>query len=337
MQSSFRIVFSRTDKWFPAKKVSKIYDLRLTDFFQPNVRTHILRIIKKAILSTNYIYLYSNHEYIMSLFLHIFVFNLSLICGSKCSFFEKYTSKNTKDSLLIRVLVLNSFHLLYVLGSIFFIKRKYQEISKVMAFYGNCSITSNNDECKYINCSINESFDLEIESQNKYKNCIISEPIKDSIFFDYAISIPNIGLTQFYIEKALTRNENEIISGIILKMNEIKQKIRKKLTCFLFSIFVLGVSVLYRLDSFTALTGLSTYFVLIMYSWTKQNELSEDREKDLEDYAKEKNKSLMKEGYFINISSNVISIFRLKSTYWDYANLITVKRMHKYLLNKFYN
>ena len=236
-------------------KTAKLYKMK-TDY-----RKTILRIVKKSILGSNFIYYYSKQNFFISSILNILIINLNfllfpqLLYNPRASndYYEEKESQiswqpykiynfNKTFYIIFRLFMINLADI--IIFSIIIIQYKYKEkqINTYMEKYTQCSIERENKLInKKFHCIISKdaSFNIEINStknnnkSNKNKNKKITNK-KRNYFFEYVINFPNIRFLSYYTyKKIFLPKEKEIINKIVGISNEIEYKYKKKLLTFL--------------------------------------------------------------------------------------------------------
>ena len=332
-----------------AYKTNKLYKMKI------NYRKNILRIVKKSLLGTNFIYYYSKHGFFVSAILNIIIINLNFILFPKLLyksysnysdvdhqiFNSNYKLRNINKSVYIifRLFIINLLDLIVL--SVILIENKYKQkkINKYMEVYTQCAIESENKLIKKnYNCIISKdgNFNILINSIKNKNNCNIIKNNKN-YFFEYVINLPNIRFLSHYIYKRiLLPKEKEIVSRIVGISNEIEFRYKKKLLSFLLIIVSLIVYFpLKNIFSEEKKKDFLNYFgILILMLFVERNNFFRNKIEQIERVSL-LNKEYINNGYYIYINNDIISIFYIKEKYRKIEFIDKIKQLNEKMLNKF--
>ena len=332
-----------------AYKTSKLYKMKI------NYRTNILRIVKKSLLGTNFIYYYSKHGFFVSAIFNIIIINLNFILFPKLlyksyinysdddpQFFSPYYKlRNSNKSLYIifRLFIINLLDLIVLSVILIDNKFKQKKINKYMEIYTQCAIEPENKIIKKnYNCVISRdgNFNIEINSTKNKNNC---NKIKNNknYFFEYVINLPNIRFLSHYIyKKILLPKEKEIINRIVGISNEIEFRYKKKLLSFLLIIVSLIVYIpLKNIFSEEKKKDFLNYFgILILMLFVERNNFFRNKTEQIEKISL-LNNEYINNGYYIYINNDIISIFFVKEKFRKTEFIDKIKRLNEKILYKF--
>ena len=362
------IILERKDNYNLSSSFTQVYKTGNLYKLKTFYRKTILRIVKKSILSSNFIYYYSKKGIFVSAIFNLILINLNFL------FFPKFFSisslyinmpdftdiktsskKNSTSSLetnstlkmIFGLLIINIFDILFILIIMFNIKYKQRRISKYMQKYAQLSYENENYLIKQkYHCTIstdgrfniivksNKNNDINKNSYDIYQNNKYKK--NKNIFFEYVINFPNIRLqSNYYYRKMLLPQEKEILSRIISISSEIEYKYKKKLLTFLLIIAVLVVSFsLMNLFSEEKRRECKNYLgILILLLFVERNNFFQNKNEQIEKISLLNNEYIA-EGYYIYINKDIISIFFLKENYRRIEAIEKIKSLNENLLDK---
>ena len=234
------IILQRKDTSGLLDSYLKVYDTKSLSSIEKEYQHNILRIIKKSILGSNFIYSYNKYyiffsaicfiSSIKSLFIDtpelIFKFFKNKFTNEIIDALEENKTEQKKETwseIFYFMLFKYSMTIIINIAMLVYIKYKTKKIKKYMEKYTQCSISQENEMIKekyFCKISENGNFDIQInqgENLANYKN--------NEIFFDYVINIPNIeNAKDFLYYKSFQPKEKEIVVTMYKLLEEIKKK-----------------------------------------------------------------------------------------------------------------
>ena len=332
-----------------AYKTSKLYKMKL------NYRKNILRIVKKTLLGTNFIFHYSKHGFFVSAIFNIIIINLNFILFPKLLyksyvnysdddlhfFTQNYNLRNFNKSLYIifRLFIINILDLIVLSVILIDNKCKQKKINKYMEIYTQCAIEPENKLIKKnYNCVISKdgNFNIEINSIKNKNNRNLMKNDKN-YFFEYVINLPNIRFLSHYIYKRiLLPKEKEIINRIVGISNEIEFRYKKKLLSFLLIIVSLIVYIpLKNIFSEEKKKDYLNYFgILILMLFVERNNFFRNKTEQIQRVSL-LNNEYINNGYYIYINNDIISIFSVKEKFRKKEFIDKIKQLNEKILYKF--
>ena len=162
-------------------------------------------------------------------------------------------------------------------------------------------------------CEIaSDEFDIEIKKSNKKLNLKNIYQNKQECFFRYVINYPIVkDISHFLYHKINTEKEKEIINNINAICDEVDYKYKRKMIKFILII-----------------ASIIICFSVFSYISTK-------KKLDLINYVSLLNERYFKDGYFIYINSDIISIFYLKEDYRINADIKTINELNEKFMKKY--
>ena len=355
------IILQRTDNLNKQNSYLNIYQTKDLYRIHPKFRPTLLRIVKKSILGTNFIYYYSKHSLFISTIFNLIVINLNFLIAPQLIYHSKQLgflddnvdiNDNNKlinitnnEYFMFRIAILNLIDIIFFGTLAFLYKYKKNKINKYMEKYTQCAIEEENEILKkYFNCKIskdgNFSIDLYLadktgKNNNNFENKNINN---EKYFFDYAINLPNIKFLNFYYyKKVLLPKEKEIINNIISISNEIDNKYRKKLLNFLiiviFIIIYIPLIKLFSEDG-KAKDFINYFGMLILILFVERDTFFKNKNEQIEKVSL-LNEQYINDGYYIYINNDMISIFFLKEKFRNKESMNKIKYLNERLLNEF--
>ena len=346
------IILQRKDTSELSDSYLKVYDIKNLSSIDKEYHQNILRIIKKSILGSNFIYSYIKYDIIFSMLSFISTIKSLFIAGPKLifKFFKKKLNNEIIDTLEENKIEpkeetwskyfcdLFSYYfieiILLIVMSLYY-KNKTKKIKKYMEKYTQCAISQENEMIKekyFCKISGKGNFDIEInqgENLACYKN--------DEIFFDYVINIPYIMKAKNYLYyKSFLPLEKEIIVLIqnLLKELEIKnnEKFHKYMLMLLALLFGIIIYVFtpdqQNLDIIHYI-GIFSFLLYIKIKIFMKNKKQQELLISL------LNDSLFKNGYYFYINNDIISIFYLKEVYRNNIALSEITKINEKFLKKY--
>jgi hypothetical protein len=349
-------------------KINKLYKIK-TDF-----RKIILRVVKKSILGTNFIYFYSKHGLFISAIINLIIINLNFILFPQLLYNSKAYINNPEDSeniidnnsnmffnasklfnfnrttqIIFRLFIINILDLIVFSVIIFNYKYKQKKINRYMNKYTQCAIDSENELIKNkYRCILSEDgkFNLNIYSK-KNKNIknndnmndinLYNKINKDKYFFEYVINIPNIRfISNFLYKKAFLPKEKEIINKVIGISNEIEFKYKKKLLMFL--LIIIGIIIYVPLMNIFAeekRKDFINYFgILALLLFVERNNFFNNKSEQIQRVSL-LSKEYINFGYYIYINNDIIIIFFVKEQFRNIESIDKIKKLNEVLLHEF--
>ena len=320
-----------------------------------NYRKNILRIVKKSLLGTNFIFYYSKHGFFVSAIFNLIIINLNFILFPKLLnksytnyldvdpeiYTQNYNLRNFNNSLYIifRLFIINLLDLIVISVILIDNKCKQKKINKYMEIYTQCAIEPENKLIKKnFNCVISKdgNFNIEINSTKNKINCNSIKTNKN-YFFEYVINLPNIRFLSHYIYKRiLLPKEKEIINRIVGISNEIEFRYKKKLLSFLLIIVSLIVYIpLKNIFSEEKKKDFLNYFgILILMLFVERNNFFRNKTEQIQRVS-QLNNEYINNGYYIYINNDIISIFFVKEKYRKKEFIDKIKKLNEKILYKF--
>ena len=329
-------------------------------------RKNILRIVKKSILGSNFIYFYSKHGLFISTLFNILIININLLLFPKLLSNSKSNTNSQDDidnnninekesthidnffnfnlnnpaSIIYKILIINSIDFMVLSTMLIHYKYKERKINKYMQKYTQCSIESENRliNKKYF-CTISKDGNFKIEinkiknKANKSNKCMK----KSEYFFEYVINFPNIRFLSLYLyKKIFLPKEKEIINKIINISNEIEYKYKKKLLIFLIVIIsIITYIPLVNIFAHEEKKDFINYFgILVLILYVERNNFFNNKSEQIQRVSL-LNMEYINSGYYIYISNDLISIFYIKEKYRNIDSIDIIKKMNENLLLKF--
>ena len=274
MSQKTLIKLKRRDKLYKLNSCINIFDINELSSIDKQYHMNILRIMKKAILGSNYCYSYSKNNIFASAIANFIIINTCFVIlpqiifnslniiqsneeiGNLSEEEEKALLINIRNEFFFRLTISNfiDIPIFVILGILY--KFKERKINKYMKKYTQYAIKEENDilNKNKIFCKISsDDFDIEIKKSKKKLN---NKNNKEEYFFKYVINFPNLRrISNFLYSKSFNQKEKEIINNINYVCDEIDFKYKKKLIKFI--IVIISV--------FSATTILFLLFVFIFF------------------------------------------------------------------------
>ena len=332
-----------------AYRTCKLYKMKI------NYRKNILRIVKKSLLGTNFIYYYSKHGFFVSAIFNIIIINLNFILfpkllyksygnysDDKPHFFtlnSKFRNFNNSLYILFRLFIINLLDLIVLSIVLIDNKRKQKKINKYMQIYTQYAIEPENKLIKKnYNCVISKdgNFNIIINSTKNKGNFNIIKYNKN-YFFEYVINLPNIRFLSHYLYKRiLLPKEKEIINRIVSISNEIEFRYKRKLLQFLLIIVSLIIYIpLKNIFSEEKKKDFLNYFgILILMLFVERNNFFRNKTEQIQRVSL-LNNEYINNGYYIYINNDIISIFFVKENFRKIEFINKIKQLNEKILYKF--
>lgn len=342
-------VITRMDKENPISNYSSIYNLDKIDKALPSLRASLYPIIKKMLLSTNFIYSHIKHRLFLWLLFNAFTLGfIALIC-----FYSYYELNGVFNLRYLSI----GYYLVPIITYYYYRYKDKENLLKMSMSRIAQFILNNENQCNdCFNLFIKDNFDLMvnikttnnpesiIERENKEQsltpyylnntpcdaNMVANQEILSLIqsyfsinnnsscmrLINYVINIPRGLYSLSYYDHLLRIREKEIISEIL---SFVKMQVHKARTSIFNKYLYPLISLLFlfcyiRQCPMQHLNEvywlLGTFGALAFYS------IFSYKKKNfrlLVNYCQEKNKELTKEGYYIYISELMISLFSINN------------------------
>ena len=358
---SSTIILERNDNYNLSKSYIRVYKTNTLYKMKTHYRKIILRIVKKSILGTNFIYFYSKHGLFISAIFNIVIINLNFLLFPQLLYKSKSFNNFSDDNefkneinniypnfkifnfnksiqVIFRIFIINLLDIIVLSVLTISFKFKQKKINKYMEKYTQFAIESEN-LClnKKYSCNISKDgkFNIEIKPIKNMHNRNLLKNNKN-IFFEYVINLPNIRFFSNYIyKKVFTPVENEIINRIVGISNEIEYKYKKKLLTFL--LIIISVIVYIPLKNFLfeeKKKDFINYFgILILMLFVERNNFFKNKNEQIQRVSN-LNYEYINNGYYIYINNEIISIFYVKEIFRNKESIDKIKELNERLLYK---
>ena len=330
MSEETKLKLKRQDKYKKLDSYTSVYDLEPLSILNEQEKSFIIKIIKKSILGCNFSYHF--------LLEHLFWDSISnfLLTTTSIIFLyvsnELFNKSNRNITIIIILMIIN-----FIINFIIFISKlshKKKTITNYMKKITQFSIKEENDILikNKLYCEISkDNFSLEIKSPEK---CMDFKLNKEEIFFKYSINYANgYNITEALYDKAFTNKENEIINNINSIFKEIISKEEEKLLMTALSILggyiMLCHNKLFEINMYI-INIIVTFFVVFLFKYYFSLQIEKREIKTVSSL----NEKYIKDGYYIYIYANIISIFYLKEENKINGNIQQIKKMNKKLMKK---
>ena len=335
-------LLERNDSLRPLNSYTKVYKTNSLYKMKFFYRKNILRIVKKSLLGSNFIYFYSKHGLFISTLFNILIININLLLfprllsnsKSNTNFQEDIDNNNINEKESTHI---DSIDFMVLSTMLIHYKYKERKINKYMQKYTQCSIESENRliSKKYF-CTITNDGNFKIEI-NKIKNKANKDMKRSENFFEYVINFPNIRFLSLYLyKKIFLPKEKEIINKIIDISNEIEYKYKKKLLIFLIVIIsIITYIPLVNIFAHEERKDFINYFgILVLILYVERNNFFNNKNEQIQRVSL-LNMEYINSGYYIYISNDLISIFYIKEKYRNIESIDNIKKMNENFLHKF--
>ena len=336
------ITLERRDESEQLSSYTKVYKTSKLYLFEDDYRNNILKIVKKAILGTNFIYYYSKKKVFLTSILNLFLININFLIFpqllSPSKEFIESNDNGTQEQLnsknkYYNMIMINVLDICAILYFYFEYKFNQNKIIKYMNKLTQCAIAGENNLMrKHYNCQISSkgNFDIEI---NTSKN----NPKSESYFFEYVINFPNIShFSEYLYQKLFLPKEKEIINKIKILSKEIEKKHKKQLLKNILLIFVIIV-----LLTFCSVVGdgkkeyICNFFgMLILLIYVIFNNSLSNTSEQIKEVSTLNNEYII-HGYYIYINKDIISLFFVKEEYRNLESINNISNLVNELLLKF--
>ena len=357
------MILERNDKLKMSSSYISVYKINKLYKIKTHFRKIILRVIKKTLLGTNYIYFYSNQSIIFVALFNLIIINLNfLLFPQLINITKSYINDNEPDvndidkdlnnnseyhklfnpnklfKKIIHLFILNLFDIIILLIKIINYKYKQKKINNYMKKYTQCAIGIENEIIKNkYNCVLSKDgkFNIEIYSTKNKNNenikILYMNIMKDKYFFEYVINIPNVRILSRYLYKKIyLPKEKEIINRIIGISNEIEYKYKKKLLKILICILLY----IPLINIFMDVKKINYFGILILLLFVERNNFFKNKNEQIQRVSL-LNNEYINNGYFIYINNDIISIFFVKQQFRNIESIEIVKKLNEKLLYEF--
>ena len=347
----------RQDKLNRLNSYVNVYNTKLLSSINKKNNINILRIIKKAILGTNFCYWYTKNNLFASAIANFVIINTCFVLFPQIIFnsfnmkkiledLDNDTKQDEKKTLtldgndfLFRLSMSNFIDIILFASLALFYRYKEKKINKYMEVYTLYSIKEENDilmKDKII-CEItSDDFDIEIKKSKK-KLSLNNIHNKQEYFFKYVINYPNVkDISHFLYHKIYTQKEKEIINNINAICDEVDYKYKRKLIKFIFIIasIIICFSVFSYISTKKKLDLINYFGIFALFIFVQLNIFFKNKKEQI-NYVSLLNERYFKDGYFIYINSDIISIFYLKDEYRINADIKTINELNQKFMKKY--
>ena len=349
------LTLNRTDDFYQLKSYLNIYNIQDLSKIDSNIKPLLLRVVKKSILGTNFMHVYSQKSLFFSSLLNIIMTNLNLFIFPKIfkqtQHFSFYFSDdngiesngNDKNIKLLNnnkysmfdIFLINLIDIIFIIVFLFYFKYINKKINRYMETYTQLAINEENEQLnKYFYCQISkdEKFSIEIYNKDKTIKFPKNKLIKTEPFFEYVINFPGIKfLNNYYYKKVLLPKEKEIINNIISISNDVDFKYRKKLLKFfiIMTFFIFDIPLIKKFSNDKKVGDIINYFgMLILIFYVQIDNFFNSKTEQMEKILLLNNRYI-NDGYYIYIDNQMISIFFLKEKYRNKEYIETIKNINK--------
>ena len=361
-------ILKRKDQMKQLNSYLYVYDTKPLNTMDNYYKSNILRIVKKAILGTNFTFWYSKHTSFISAIVNFIIINTCFVIFPQLIFHsndmeqliddillaeEEITRTNrpfafsffsTKrhSEFLFRLIISNLIDSLILISLTLNYRIKEKKINKYMTQYTKCAIESENlliNDKYYCNITDDGNFNIEINlKENKNKKQENFGYKKNKYFFEYVINFPNLKFAENHLyKKAFLPKEKEIISRISGISNEIENKYKNKLLKFLFIIITILLLIpLFKYTSKENRLNYFSYFSIFVLSLFVQRNIFLNNKNEQIKIISLLNEEYINDGYYIFINNDMISIFYLKEEYRNIESLDKIKELNEKILNNFH-
>lgn len=360
-------ILKRKDNMNPLNSYLYVYDTKPLSSIDNNYKNNILRIVKKAILGTNFTFWYSKHTSFITAIVNFIIINTCFVIFPQLIFhsndIEEYIddilleaeeiskghrpfiyslfSKRSSSDFVFRLFISNLIDSIILITLTLNYRIKEKKINKYMTQYTTCAIESENSliSDKY-HCKITDDENFNIEINLKNDNNLIGENCSHSnnkYFFEYVINFPNIkSATNNLYKKAFLPKEREIINRISGISNEIENKYKNKLLKFLFIIITMLLLIpLFKYASKEKRLDYFSYFSILALSLFVQRNIFLNNKNEQIKIVSLLNQEYMNDGYYIYLNNDMISVFYLKEEFRNIEYYDKIRELNEKFLNNF--
>ena len=348
----------RQDKINRLNSYINVYDTKQLSSIDKKSNMNILRIIKKTILGTNYCYWYTKNNLFASAIANFVIINTCFVLFPQIIFNTFHMKKiledfeNTKQDekkpltldgsdFLFRLSMSNFIDIALFATLALYYKYKERQINKYMEIYTQYALKEENDILikNNIYCEItSDEFDIEIKKSKK--KLILNSNIeqnKQECFFKYVINYPNVkDVSLFLYHKIYTEKEKEIIININAICDEVDYKYKRKLIKFILIIasIIICFSVFSYISAKKKLDLINYFGIFSLFIYVQLNIFFKNKKEQI-NFVSLLNERYFKDGYFIYINNDIISIFYLKEDYRINADIKTINELNEKFMKKY--
>jgi hypothetical protein len=317
------ITLKRNDEAEKNLNYKKIYDLSKIDMLgdiDPSKKYYLLIAIKKILLCTNkYVDICNIKEILQYCLMSFIIFIIYIVIISPI--IKIYLLTEEESISLDEFNVIKKFYyywcsqMIEIIFRLIFMYYRKKKVMRIFMHYANNEIKKVK---KYFNIKIDENnFDLRIcENKDLYYNYNYKSINEDDDFYQYVICYPNVRYYNW--DKKILNIEEELIS------TEVKYHIQAIEDDSLMnsSYVAIIIGIIYILSFYCLTVGkLKMFFfhMFVLFFFTKVMSfvISSKMKEKFISKEEDMSKLYIKKGYFINFSSCVILIFKLKDIYKD--------------------
>ena len=333
MSEETKLKLIRQDKYKKLDSYTSIYDSEPLSILNEQEKSNILQIIKKSILGCNFSYHFLLHFLIFNSISNFLIITSIIIFSYALNeiFNKSYTNITNQIVLMTINFIINFIHFISNLN------HKKKTITNYMKKITQCAIKEENDILikNKLYCEISENdFSLEIKCPEKSVKYKLN---KEEIFFKYSINYANgLNITKALYDKAFTDKENEIINNINSMLKEIISKEETKLGIYLMTALgILGACFMFCHNQLFKINMhiiniILTFFLVFLIKYYFSLQIIKQEIKSVSSL----NEKYIKDGYYIYIDANIISIFCLKEENRINGNIQHIKEMNEKLMKK---
>lgn len=348
---------SRQDKLNRLSSYIQVYDTKQLSSVNKKNNTNILRVIKKAILGTNFCYWYTKNNIFASAIANFVIINTCFILFPQIVFNsinmkkimeeidnmkqdEKKMLSSEGVDFLFRLSISNFIDIGLFASLILFYKYKERKINKYMEIYTQYAIKEENDILikDKMFCEItSDDFDIEIKKSKNNYSLSNNNKDKQEYFFKYVINFPNVReISRFLYHKIYNEKEKEIINNIISISDEVEYKYKRKLIKFIF--IIVSIIVCFSVFSFIStkkkLDMINYVGIFSLFIFVQLNIFFKNKKEQI-NYVSRLNDKYFKDGYYIYINSDIISIFYLKDEYRYNTDVKSIRKINEKFMKKY--
>jgi len=356
MSEKIILKLPRQDKINRLNSYVNVYDTKQLSSIDKKNNINILRIIKKAILGTNFCFWYTKNNLFATAIANFVIINTCFVLFPQI-IFNSFNMKKILEDLenpkqddkktltldgsdfLFRLSMSNFIDIFLFATLALFYKYKEKKINKYMEVYTQYSIKEENDILikNNIYCEItSDEFDIEIKKSKKLNLNNINKN-KQEYFFKYVINYPIVkDISHFLYSKIYTEKEKEIINNINAICDEVDFKYKRKMIKFIFIIasIIICFSVFSYISTKKKLDLINYIGIFTLFIYVQLNIFFKNKKEQI-NYVSLLNERYFKDGYFIYINNDIISIFYLKEDYRINADIKTINELNEKFMKKY--
>ena len=340
------LILKRNDLYSQKNSYKNIYPIKELNKINSNMKSILLRIVKKTILGTNFVFYYS-YKYLLLLriFRIIFIYLYPKLIrilnrfNDVAQLNENEKNKNlNKDNGGFQNVVFGVIELLFLFVDLISYKYRQKKIDKYMENYAQYSILEENESLKenfIIKISKDHNYSIEIYSKKESQESFIFNK-KENIFFYYAINFPNFQyINKYYDLNILLPKEIEIFGNIIKILKDVDEKYRNKSLSFFLKILF----ILFQLPSISKVSNdlngiIKVLGMVLLILYVEINNILQMKSEQIEKILL-LNNVYITDGYYIYIDNYIISIFFLKEEFRNRESFEKIKILNEKIRLKF--